>query len=461
MSDEMLKGSPLKSIIKFSLPLYIGCVFQQLYSMVDSLIVGRTLSAEALAGVGATNSMSFLVVGFAQGMCAGFAVITSQCFGAKDNEGVKKSVAAIIVLSAVLTAILTPIATVTAKPLLSLLSTPDNIIGYSYEYLFPIYCGIGATVLYNMSASVMRALGDSKNPLIFLIIASIINIALDLLFILVFKMGVAGAGWATVISQALSGIASTVFMFVKYPQLRVRLSDFKLKLRLLFRHLAVGIPTALQFSIISIGTMIQQSALNGFGSDIIAAIAASTRLDFFMNQVLVSVGMGLAIYCGQNFGAKDYSRIAEGVNKTMLLEWGCALVCGTLLALLAQPVTHLFIPEANALMLASSQRYLLSQGCFYIVLACIFVYRNALQGMGYSAFTFLACLIEMAIRTIVAFLLTANVGFLGVCLSNPFAWIGAIILLIPAYYIIIYKYVGKSGFTAGLRFREQHKRAAK
>lgn len=221
-TDGMLTGKPLKSIIRFMIPIFIGNLFQQLYAMVDTIIVGQTLSSQALAGVGATSALSFLLVGFIQGMTAGYAVITSQRFGANDRKGIKQSVAISFVLSAAFTVLLTLISVFCAMPLLKLMQTPEDIIGFSYDYIIVIFSGLFATAVYNVSAAILRAVGDSRTPLVFLIIASVLNVGLDLLFIIVFKTGVAGAGIATVLSQGLSGIACIVYMFVKFPILRIK-----------------------------------------------------------------------------------------------------------------------------------------------------------------------------------------------------------------------------------------------
>lgn len=227
MVNSMTEGKPFKLILKFLFPIFIGSVFHQLYSMVDTVVVGRTLGELAFGGVGATGSLSFLIFGFVQGLTSGFAIITSQFFGKNDESGVKRSVAAAFVLCVALTAIFTAVSCMCAMPLLQLINTPDSIIGYAYDYIITQFIGMFATVFYNILMSMLCAVGDSRTPLVFLIIASGLNVGLDFLFILVFKMGVAGAGWATVVSQVFSGIACLIYMLIKCPILRISAKDFK------------------------------------------------------------------------------------------------------------------------------------------------------------------------------------------------------------------------------------------
>lgn len=439
VSKEMIEGKPLKSIIKFTVPILIGNLFQQLYATVDTIIVGQTLSTEALAGVGATAALSFLFVGFIQGMSMGFSVVTSQRFGANDEQGVRKSVAITFWLSAVFAVLLTVVGALTTMPLLRMLQTPDNIIQYSYDYLFVVFAGISATVIYNLGACIMRALGDSRTPLIYLIAASIVNVALDCLFIMVFDMGVAGAGIATVLSQGLSGIACFIHMFIKFPILKLKREDWKTDARFVFNHITVAMPMALQYSIIAIGIMVQQFALNRLGSDVVAAYTAAYKIEQFATQILFSLGMALATYCGQNYGAHRMDRIWTGVNKTSLLSVICAIVVGAIVILCSEPLVKIFIPNITAQVLDYAQMFIFFQAVFYIFLAGIFIYRNALQGMGYSVFTVIACIVELAFRAVASIVFTKYWGFTGVCFSSPSAWIGAAVILVIAFYVIIRK----------------------
>ena len=437
MVRNLTKGRPLKQILFFALPIFIGNVFQQLYSMVDNIIVGNTLGDNAFAGVGATTSLAFLIIGFVQGLTAGFAVKTSQYFGNQDEERVKSSVATSIVLSAVLTVILTFASVFTTMPILNLMQTPDEIIEYSYDYFVVVFAGLGATMLYNLVSSILRALGDSKVPLLFLVLASVINVGLDLLFIVVFKMGVAGAGWATVISQLISGVACAIYMFKKYEILRLSRRHFKMSFKFSWAHLKIGLPMAVQYSIIAVGIMVQQAALNAFGTLYVSAYTAASKIDSLITQALVAMGSSVATYVGQNFGAGEIGRINKGVNQAMLVSVGLAIVGGLLVYFGSDLLTSLFVKNPSAEMLDLSKRYLFWQGVFYIGLAVIYVYRNALQGMGYSMLTTAGGVIELAMRILASFLLVKVWSYLGLCLSNPCAWIGVDVLYLTSYYLLM------------------------
>ena len=439
MVRNLTKGKPLKQIIYFALPIFIGNVFQQLYSMVDNIIVGNTLGENAFAGVGATTSIAFLIIGFVQGLTAGFAVKTSQYFGNQDEEKVKRSVATSFVLSAAIAVILTLISVFSTKPLLRLMQTPEDIIEYSYDYIVIVFAGIGATMLYNLVSSILRALGDSKIPLIFLIIASVINVILDLLFIIVFKMGVAGAGWATVISQLLSGLACAIYMFKKYEILRLNKRHFKLTWKFCWSHLNIGLPMAFQYSIIAVGIMVQQASLNTFGTLYVSAYTAASKIDSIVTQSLVAMGSAVATYVGQNYGAGEIKRISKGINQAMSVSVALAIVGGIIVYFGSDLLTGLFVKEPSAEMLSLSKRYLFWQGVFYIGLAIIYVYRNGLQGMGYSALTMIGGVVELVMRIVASLLLVKVLDYLGLCLSNPCAWLGVDVLFLTSYYIIINK----------------------
>ncbi|MDE7209630.1 MAG: MATE family efflux transporter [Clostridia bacterium] len=441
MVRNLTKGKPLKQILFFALPIFIGNVFQQLYSMVDNIIVGNTLGDNAFAGVGATTSLAFLIIGFVQGLTAGFSVKTSQYFGNQDEERVKSSVATSIVLSAVLTVVLTFASVFTTMPILKIMQTPDEIIQYSYDYIVIVFAGLGATMLYNLVSSILRALGDSKIPLLFLVLASVINVGLDLLFIVVFKMGVAGAGWATVISQLISGVACAIYMFKKYEILRLSRRHFKMSFKFCWAHLKIGLPMAIQYSIIAVGIMVQQAALNAFGTLYVSAYTAASKIDSLITQALVAMGSSVATYVGQNFGAGEIGRINKGVNQAMLVSVGLAILGGILVYFGSDLLTSLFVKDPSAEMLSLSKKYLFWQGVFYIGLAIIYVYRNALQGMGYSMLTTIGGVVELGMRILAAFLLVKVWSYLGLCLSNPCAWLGVDVLYLASYYLLMqFKY---------------------
>ena len=429
MTKDMTTGNPVKLILLFSIPLLIGNIFQQFYSMVDTIIVGRFIGVDALAAVGSTGSMSFLINGFVVGLTSGFAVLVSQKFGAKDEEGLKKAVASALVLSLIATGIVTLVSVLLAKPMLHLMNTPDNIIDDANAYIIIIYAGTIATVVYNIIAGILRALGDSKTPLYFLIVASILNIVLDIVFIVNFSMGVAGAAWATIISQGVSGLLCIVYTYKKYKILRLKKEDFKVKSRVYKKHLKIGIPMALQFSITAIGIMTVQGALNVFGSSAIAAYTAASKVLQIVMQPAITFGVTMATYCGQNLGAKNYIRIKEGVKKCTEISVITSIIAGIILVFGGKFFVGLFIENPDASILAYAQECLNYSAIFFIPLGLIFIYRNALQGMGESFVPMMAGAFELIARAVVAFTLPSFIGYTGICLADPVAWLSAVIPL--------------------------------
>lgn len=434
MTNDMTKGNPVKLILLFTIPLLIGNVFQQFYTMVDTIIVGRFVGVEALAAVGSTSSMVFLVNGFVLGLTSGFAILVSQKYGAKDEQGIKKAVSSAIILSIISTIIVTVVSVFLAKPILKLMNTPDNIMKDAATYVIIIYGGNVAIIFYNMMASILRAIGDSKTPLYFLIVSSVLNIVLDLVFIINFNMGVAGAAYATVISQGVSAVLCVIYTHKKYTILRLKKEDFKVKRKYYRRHLKVGIPMALQFSITSIGIMIVQSAINVFGSTVIASYAAASKVFNLVMQPVISLGVTMATYCGQNVGAKNYKRIKNGVKKAVIICVITSIISGAILMFLGKYFVMMFVSNPDAEMLLYAQKVFDISAIFFIPLGLIFVYRNVLQGIGDSFVPMMAGVYELIARAIVAFTLPKVIGYMGICLSDPIAWFAAAIPLAYAYY---------------------------
>ena len=434
MTNDMTTGNPVKLILLFSIPLLIGNIFQQFYSMVDTIIVGRFVGVEALAAVGTTSSMVFLVNGFVMGLTSGFAVLISQKYGAKDEAGVKKAVASSITLSIIATIIVTFISVISAKPLLALMNTPSNIMKDASTYIVILYAGNVAIIFYNMMAAILRALGDSKTPLYFLIVSSVLNIILDLVLIINFKMGVAGAAYATVISQGVSALLCVIYTYKKYKILRLKKEDFKVKKKYYRKHLKIGIPMALQFSITAIGIMTVQSAINIFGSTVIASYAAASKVLQLVMQPATTLGVTMATYCGQNIGAKRYDRIKLGVKKCVQISIITSLISAMVLIFLGKYFVMMFVSNPDAEILSYAQQVLNISAIFFIPLGLIFVYRNALQGIGDSFIPMMAGVYELVARAVVAFTLPKVLKFMGICLADPVAWFAAVIPLAYTYY---------------------------
>lgn len=435
MTTDMTKGSPVKLLLKFSIPMLIGNLFQQLYSMVDAIVVGRAMGVKALAAVGATGSMNFLVIGFAVGFASGFSIVVAQRFGAGDDEGVRQSTAMSLMLSAVVAAIGTALSVLGTKPLLRLMNTPADIFDNAYNYIVVVFAGLATIIFYNLFACVLRALGDSKTPLYFLILSSLLNVGLDLLFVVVFRMGVAGASWATVLAQGVSAVLCGAYMYKKFPILHFKKEDFKWRPKMCVQLLRIGVPTALTSSITAIGCMMIQTTINGFGSAIVAAYTAANKVEAITSQITYSLGLGVATYAAQNYGAGNYARVRSGVNKAAIM----ALIGGTFGAVVVwafgTPLNLLFVAASELEVLAAARQFLFMESFFFPVLGVLFVYRSAMQGLGNATIPMVSGIVELVMRLAAAMGLSVLWGYFGVCLSNPIAWTGAAVLLIAAYFM--------------------------
>lgn len=433
----MTKGSPLKIMIGFTIPVLIGNIFQQLYSMVDTVIVGKFVGTGALAAVGSTGTVSFLILGFLMGFSAGITVVTSQRFGAGDIKGMKKSISNAAVLAASISAVMTVLSLVFMKPLLRLMNTPEDIFADAYSYICIICAGICMQVLYNILSAMLRAVENSKTPLYFLILSAGLNIVLDLVFIINFRMGTAGAAWATVISQGASGIACLVYIIKCVPLLRPGKGCWGFDKRLAVNQVKVGIPMALQFSITAIGSIIMQSCLNIFGSVTVAAFTAASKAEQFASQAFMALGTCMATYCAQNTGARDLPRLKRGCFIGTVAGCVYAVVVGLVIVLFGKYTTGLFVSDNLDEITALVDVYMKCVGGFFIPLNFIFIYRNALQGMGYGFLPMCAGIAELAGRGIVAVIGAHMHSYLVVCLSHAAAWICAGALLFVVYLIVI------------------------
>lgn len=437
MELDMTKGSPSKLIVKFVIPLIIGNIFQQLYTMVDTIIVGRFVGVQALAAVGATGTISFLIVGFMQGATMGFTVLTAQRFGAGDVEGIKKSVGNAAVLSAAITIVMTAISIGGMDKLLRIMNTPEDIFEMSKTYIVIICAGMVCTILYNLLASFLRAVGNSKVPLYFLIIAAALNIILDLVLILVIPLGVAGAAIATVLSQGISGLLCLIYIVKKVPTLCIRKEHWKPEYNCCMNQLGIGIPMALQFSITAVGAMLVQAALNMFGSTVVAAYTAANKVEQFMTQPFCAMGMTMATYCAQNRGINAVDRIRKGVRIANIMSAVYAVISFGIVLLIFPFMIGLFVSGDITEVLGYAEIYIKVCGCFFIPLGMIFIFRNAMQGCGYSFLPMLGGVVELVSRAAVAFVAAYYQSYVGVCFGNATAWITTGIFLAVTYIFVI------------------------
>ncbi|OON95482.1 MAG: MATE family efflux transporter [Epulopiscium sp. Nele67-Bin005] len=433
MTNDMTQGKPLQLFLSFSIPLLIGNMFQQLYSMVDTIIVGKFLGEKALAGVGSAGSMVFLIGGFLIGLTSGFAVLVAQRFGAKDDAGVKKAIASNIILSGIFTVLTTLVMMQLVQPLLHMMKTPDDVFVYASDYITVIYAGIFTQVGYNMFAGILRALGDSKTPLYFLIISCILNIILDIVFILQLDMGVAGVAYATNVSQGISAILCLIYSYKKFDAFKLKKEDFNVPKDYYKMHICTGFPMALQFSITAIGIMTVQGAINSFGSTVVAAYTAASKVVQLVMQPVITYGVAVATYVGQNLGAGRIDRIKEGVKVITKVSVVTSVIAATILILFGKPLVGMFLENPRDEIFVYSQEVLLYAAIFYVPLGQIFVYRNALQAMGQSFMPMMAGFFELVARALAANTLPAFIGFTGICLSDPIAWLSASIPLFLYY----------------------------
>lgn len=431
---ELTRGNPAKLIILFALPLFIGNVFQQFYSMVDMIVVGQTLGKDALAAVGATSSVSFLIIGFAQGLTSGLSIITAQRFGAKDAQGVRKSFATSILISLGVTVVLTTLSLLFLRPLLLLMQTPPELLDQAQDFISILLGGIFASMAFNLLSNMVRALGDSRTPLFFLAFAVVINVVLDLIFIIYFHMGVAGAGYATVIAQVAASLMCVWFIRRKIPILQINRKHFSLNKEDFRIHLNSALPIGFQSSIIAIGAVILQSALNTLGTDVVAAQTTASRIDQLAILPMMSFGITMATFTAQNYGAKEYGRILLGVKQCLVMSGIFSIFVGVLVITCGHYFVALFVNPSEVHVFQLTQTYFIINGSLYWVLAILFILRCTLQGLGQAKIPTIAGIMELVMRSFAAIILTHSFGFAGAAFASPLAWMGSTAVLLTSYF---------------------------
>lgn len=434
MVRSMTSGSPARLILLFAFPLFIGNLFQQVYNMADAFIVGRMLGVNALAAVGCTGSLTFFIIGFAQGLSAGFSMLTARRFGAGDEEGVRRSYAASLLLGGGIGLVLTVASVLGTRQLLILLQTPPEILDDAVGYLAVVFGGILATMLFNVTSNVLRALGDSKTPLYFLVGGCLINIVLDILLILYTPMGVMGAGVATVAAQILAGLACVWYIGLRFPILRLDRSSWRLTREDVVEHLHMGLPMGFQSSIIAIGSLMLQYALNGLGSTAVAAFTAANKLESLGTLPLMSFGLAVGTYAAQNYGAGKIQRIRQGVLQCSAMALGWSAFMGGAFVLFGRPLASLFVGH-DPQVLDLARIYLFIVGVSLWLLALLFVFRYTLQGLGQSFVPTFAGIMELVMRGVCTVWLVGPLGYTGACLANPMAWAGSAVPLIIAFFV--------------------------
>lgn len=433
MPTALTTGRPARLILAFTVPLLVGNVFQQLYGFADAFVVGRTIGVDALAAVGSTGGLQFLLLGFTWGMSSGFAIPTAHAFGARDERGVRRSVAAGAILTAAAALLLTVVAVLVTPPLLVLMRTPPEIMHDATTFIVVTFWGCTAMVAFNFLSNTIRALGDSRTPLVFLVMSCVLNVVLVWAFVSGLRMGVAGAALATITAQLTSVLACLWLIRARMPILHLTRDDFRLTRAELLEPLRLGLPMGFQMSIIALGTLVLQYALNGLGAQAVAAFTAAGRVDALAIAPLQSFGLAIATFAAQNHGARQYVRIRVGVAQTCLMSAGFAVAVGALNILAGPWLVRLFVGQGQEEVVQLAQVYLVSNGIPYALLGMLFVQRGTLQGLGRTAIPTAAGVMELITRVLAALLLTGPLGFLGACLAAPLAWVAALIPLTWAY----------------------------
>ena len=434
MTKDMTSGSPAKLIFGFAIPMFLGLLFQQFYSMVDTLIVGKFLGVNPLAGVGSTSSLNFMVLGFCMGVCNGFAIPVAQMFGAKEEHRLRRYVTNGAWLCIVFSIVMTLVVVAVCRPVLVLMQTPEEIFEYAYVYIVIVFWGIPCTFLYNILAAIIRSLGDSKTPVIFLAISSGINIVLDLVFELAFDMGVEGPAIATVLAQGISGIICLFYMYRNFPVLHASRDEWKPDLHYMGKLCFIGIPMGLQYSITAIGSLVLQTAVNGLGAMVVAGVTAAQKINMFISCPIESLGQTMAPYAGQNMGAGKIDRIGKGLKSAVLMGWGVSIICFLIAVLFGKQLTLLFVDAGETEIIAYSYQFLLFCIGGYCLLTLVNTVRFTIQGMGFSVFAILSGIMEMIARILAATVVVQMIGFAGTCLAHPMAWLFADVFLIPAFF---------------------------
>jgi len=435
--QDMTEGQPLKLILGFAVPMLLGMLFQQFYSMVDTVIVGKFLGVDALAAVGSTSAINFMVIGFVQGVCSGFAIPVAQRFGAQDYSDMRRFVANSAWMSAIFAVVMTAVIGLLTWNILEWMQTPENIIQGAYDYIFYIFLGIPATFLYNILSGIIRSLGDSRTPVYFLILSSLLNVVLDLAFIAGIGMGVEGAAYATVISQVVSGVCCWCYMKKKFPILKMQEEERRLSRIHVGILCGMGIPMGLQYSITAIGSVVIQTSINGLGSIAVASVTAGQKVSAFFCCPFDALGATMATYAGQNVGAKKLDRIESGVKSATIIGCIYGAAAFAVLFLFGGVIPLLFVDAAEAEVIRQAHQFLIINSMAYILLVFVNVWRFTIQGMGYSLFAVLAGVCEMAARALVGLFLVPIFGYVAICFASPFAWLLADLFLVPAFYSCI------------------------
>lgn len=431
---DMTTGSPLRHILIFALPLFIGNIFQQIYSMVDTMVAGYALGDQAIAAIGATSSLYGLLIDFASGLNSGCAIVVTQCFGAHDGRKLRKSIAGMIIIDAIITCLVTISALIFLRPLMCFMNTPDSIFEQAYIYIAIICAGMLFTISYNMFSAILRAVGNSKTSLYFLIISSVLNMGLDFFFVVVLGISITGIALATVIAELVSALLCGIYVYRRYKSILPCKDDFKVSSDIIRELFSSGIAMALMYCVVDLGSVIFQRANNHLGETIISAHTAARRIIEMMMQPLATIATASSTFIGQNWGAKKKERIHTAIWKVLFLEiiWsllGCAAIWA-----FGKFIVQLTIGTDNSDIISNAVMSLRWHLSFFPVLGCLLVLRTAMQAMGKKSIPIASSCIELGMKLLSAAFVIPNLGFLGTCITEPITWSLMLLLLAIAYF---------------------------
>ncbi len=439
LQGKMLTAKPLRTIFFFMVPILIGNFIQQVYSLMDSVVVGQFLGSDMLAAVGTTGPIAFLVIGFAQGVASGFSLKFAQFFGRQDVQAMKRSLATSLILSTIISLLLSIVCLTTARHLLHSMNVPEEIFEASYRYIYVIYIGITASIFSTLYVGLLRSMSDSRTPLFIMICSSVVNVLLDLTLIGVFRMDVSMTAWTNVIAQVVSWLLCIRHLRKHYPGLKLTAEDFKVTVRDIGSHLAMGLPMAFQFSITALGVIMVQGALNQLGTDAIAGFSAANKIENFVTQPMVALATAASTYCAQNLGAGNFRRIRSGLHASLVIGLGCTVFASSISYFLGGSLVHVFVSQPSGVLLYHAVHYLRILSFFYPALALLFLYRTCLQGMGENFIPTMGGVAELLGRVFIVIWLFPTLQYDAICFGSPIAWVAAIIPLIIKGVVFVHK----------------------
>lgn len=439
MTKDMTVGNPLQLILKFSIPLLLGNILQQMYNLIDSIIVGQYLGLPALSAVGATGAIIFLIIGFCQGTCCGLAIPVAQQFGAAKYSNMRKYIMNAAYLSVIFSVIMTILTVVMCRPILTIMQTPDELYEGAYIYLVIIFAGIPFTFLYNIVSGIIRAMGDSKTPFYFLVMASVLNIALDLLFIVVFKFGIAGAALATIMAQGAAGALCFIYMKKRYDILKMSHEERKFEPELCKNLIIIGVPMGLQYSITAIGSIMLQSSVNMLGDVYVSVCSVGGKIKQFAMCPYDAFATASATYCGQNLGAGKIDRIGKGLFNAVFISILYSIAIAFVLIIFGEQLTLIFVKQDQLEVIELTKQFLKCAAPFYVFLAILNNVRMTIQGIGYSGLSMIAGVSELIARGVMSLGIIPQMGFIAVCYSDQAAWVIAAACVVIMYFAIMKK----------------------